>query len=79
MLNSCDQLKSKHKEKKCKPRTANTNTVLDKVMLQIPLNTKLPLTAIPEDNKQPRLQEALHLFLLLLTDCNNHRLNRQVC
>ena len=30
-----------HKEKKCEPQTANTNTVLDEVMLQIPLNTEL--------------------------------------
>ena len=42
MLNSCEQLKSKHKEKKCEPKTANTNTVLDEVMLRIQLNTKLP-------------------------------------
>ena len=31
-----------HKEKKCEPQTANTNTVLDEVTLQIPLNTELP-------------------------------------
>ena len=31
-----------HKEKKCEPKTANTNTVLDEVMLRIQLNTKLP-------------------------------------
>ena len=41
MLNSCEQLKSKHKEKKCEPKTANTNTILDEVMFKIPLNTKL--------------------------------------
>ena len=77
MLNSCNQLKSKHKEKKCEPQTANTNTILDDVMLQIPVEYKV--TAIPKDNKRPRLREMLYLYLLLLTNCNNHRLNKQVC
>jgi len=79
IMNSCDQLKSKHKEKKCEPQTANTNTLLDEVMLRIPLNMKLPFTAIPKDNKRPRLLEMLYLYLLLLTNCNNHRLIKQVC
>ena len=68
-----------HKEKKCEPQTANTNTVLDEVMLRIQLNTKLPFTAIPKDNKQPRLRETLYLYFSLLMNCNNHRLNKQVC
>jgi len=77
MLNSCNQLKSKHKEKKCEPQTASTNTILDDVMLRIPVEYKV--TAIPKDNKRPRLREMLYLYLLLLTNCNNNRLIKQVC
>ena len=63
MLNGCDQLKSKHKEMKCEPWTACTNTLVDKVML----NTKLLLTAIPKDkiNDQDylmRLAELIEIF-----------------
>ena len=59
MLNSIeieyDHMKSKHKENMGELQTTSTNTVLDKVMLQIPLNTKLLLTAISEDNKQTKI------------------------
>ena len=75
-----DHMKSKAKENMGELQTTSTNTVLDKVMLQIPLNTKLLLTAISEDNKQPRLQETLHLYTLsLLTNRNNRRLIKQLC
>ena len=61
MLNSCEQLKSKHKEKKCEPKTANTNTILDEVMLQIQLNTKL-LQYQKTTNHQDYKERSISIF-----------------